>query len=430
MKEIEALLLEWKEEGIPDDLIDRKLDADILERKANVLLGIRRAGKTYCMFQLMKKFDFERVFYINMEDDRIIRPNLRHLTVLVPSIRKLFEVKFPIYLFVDEIQTVDQWEKWARRIAESKKVVLFISGSSSKLSSKEIATSLRGRTNSIYVFPLSFEEFLQFREFTFNRRLIDYSSKKPDLMRLFNEYLKFGGFPEVVLQKEKRIKLKLLKEYFTTIIARDIIERFKIKNTLALETFMKYLLNNFSRYISFSKAANWMKSIGIRVGKATLREYYSYITQSFFINSTSIFSYKIKDVLQYPIKVYVADNGFITALTLGQENLGWLYENLVANELFKRSFLDPKVEIYYWKSGANEVDFVLKEGLRVKELIQVCFDVEDNKTKRRELRGLIKAGEELKCKNLLIITGDYEGEEKVGNRSIKFIPLWKWLLKK
>jgi len=429
MEVLKKLLMEFKERGIPKDLIERDLKIDWMRKKANVFVGIRRAGKTYSVFQSLSRFNFRDVFYINMEDDRIINPNIRHLTELIPTIKETFKTNKQIYLFVDEIQNVEGWEKWAKRIAEDPNIILFISGSSSKLSSFEIPTVLRGRTITNYIFPLSFKEFLKFKNFDYTAKSLSYSSKKPELMRLLNEYLSYGGFPEIVLVEEDTKKLKLLKEYFSTIIARDIIERYKIENILALETFMKYIINNYSRYISFSKAHKWMKSIGIKIGKATLMEYYRYIKQSFFVNHTSIFSYKIKDVLQYPIKIYVADHGFVNALSIKQKNMGHLYEQQVANELFKRAVSDPSVELSYWKNPLHEeVDFVVRKGLNVEQLIQVCYDISYPKTKTREIKALLKASDELKCKNLLVITKDYEKEEVEDGNKIKYIPLWKWLL--
>jgi hypothetical protein len=431
MKEILELLQEWKDTGAPADIINRDLKIAKMEKKANSFVGIRRAGKTYAMFQLAKGIKSKDVFYINMEDDRLVNPNIKHLTALTPTIKENFELKGKqLYLFVDEIQNVDNWERWARRMAERKDVFLFISGSSSKLSSQEIATALRGRTITNYIFPLNFREFLKFKGFYYDAKTIGYSTKRFELKRLFNEYLKYGGFPEVVLAKKKE-KLKLLREYFATIIARDIVERFKIENVTTLESFMKLLLHNYSRFVSFSKAEKWLASMGIKTSKATLIEYFNYIKQSFFIFNTGIFSYKIKERLQYPIKVYVTDNGFIEALTQRfSRNVGWLYENLVAIELFKKCLDNPSNEIYYWKDKqGKEVDFIVKQGLKVKELIQVCYDIEDLEIKKREVQALLKAGKELRCRNLLVVTEDFEGKEKIAGKEIRYVPLWFWLLK-
>ena len=430
MEILKELLFEWREEGIPDDLVERDIAVKTRKGKANTFAGIRRCGKTYVMFQIIKNLHSKNVFYINFEDDRIINPNIKHLSNLLPVIHETFKVKEPLYLFVDEIQVIEHWEKWARRMAENRDIYLFISGSSSKLTSQEIATSLRGRAITNYVFPLDFPEFLNFKGFEYKPSKIEHSPKKSDLKRLLNEYLTFGGFPEIVLEKDEKEKLKLLRDYFSTIIARDLIERYRIDNIPALEAFMKLILNNFSRYLSFSKSENWMRSIGIKTSKSTLIEYFNYIKSCFFTFETRIFSYSIKDRLQYPIKVYIVDNGFATALTPRHDrDFGWFCENLVAIELYRRFVNDPLREIYYWRDLKHrEVDFVMSEGLKVKQLIQVCYDVSDIDTKERELKALVKASNELKCNNLLVITWDYKGEEEFKGKRIKFIPLWKYLL--
>jgi len=428
MEELIRILAEFKERGIPKDLIKRDLKFDWMPKKANVFVGVRRCGKTYSLYQIMSQFNFRDVFYINMEDDRILNPNIGHLISLVPTIRENFDVGEKIYLFVDEIQNIDGWEKWARRIAEIPEIIIFISGSSSKLSSFEISTVLRGRTLTNYIYPLNFKEFLKFKGADYEMNKIEYSSKKPEFLKLFNEYLDYGGFPEIILEKDKTKKLKLLKEYFSTIVSRDIIERYNIDNVLALETFMKYLINNYSRYVSFSKTQKWISSIGVKVGKATLIEYYHYIKQSYFANDISIFSYKIKDKLQYPLKIYITDAGFVTALTIKQQNKGWIYEQLVANTLFKKTMNDPSIELSYWKSDKEEIDFVVRQGLKVKQLIQVCYEIEDYDTKKRELKSILKASKELKCNNLLIITKERDGEGAIDRKKINYVPLWKWFL--
>jgi len=431
MDRVKELIREWKEKGIPEDLIERDLKLEWMEKKANSLIGMRRIGKTYAVFQFIKQLKAKNAFYLNLEDDRIINPNLKHLTDLIPLIKENFDLdKGKIYLFIDEIQNVKGWEKWARRMAEDLEVNLFVLGSSSKLSGREIATSLRGRNLTNYFFPLNLKEFLKFRDFKSDLRNLTFSSERFQFKKLFKEYLTYGGFPEVVLTKEENKKLKLLREYFETILSRDLIERFRIANQTAFEIFMKFIINNFSRYLSFSKTEKWMNSMGIKVSKATLIEYFNYIRQAYFCYDVEIFSYKIKDRLQYPRKIYIADLGFVTALAKkSSSDFGWFYENTVALELIKQTMKNPSKEIFYWRSKKQEVDFVLKQGQQIEQLIQVCYIFDDEKTKHREIDSLINASKELKCRNLLIITKDYEAEEKHCNKNIKFIPLWKWLLK-
>ena len=244
--------------------------------------------------------------------------------------------------------------------------------------------------------------------------------------RQLDEFLTYGGMPEVVLTSEDR-KYEMLQQYYGTVVRRDIVERFKVNNEEGLKALLRLLLN--STQYSISKLYNTMKSLNYEIGKTTLLNYMNYIESSYFIKSVPIFSPKVKDQLQYPRKLYFIDNGFINALsTRLSENMGRSYENVVAVELQRRSS-KRDMEMFYWKDGkGKELDFVVKEGLRVKQLIQVCYDIDDYDTKKREVDGLVKASEVLKCKNLLVITGDYEGVERKKDKRIKFIPLYKWLL--
>jgi len=232
--------------------------------------------------------------------------------------------------------------------------------------------------------------------------------------------------PETVLIDENK-KFELAQSYYSTVIKRDIVERYNIKNEESLKALLKLLLD--SKEYSISKSYNNLKSLGYKIGKSTLQKYISYIENSYFAFSLPIFSYKIKDQMQYPKKIYFIDNAFINSIsTKFLNNFGRLYENIVAVELKRR-----KEEGYYWKSmEKEEVDFVIKKGAKINKLIQVCYDISDPDTKKREIKALLKASKELKCNNLLLINQDYSGEENLEwfgiKRKVKFIPLWKWLI--
>ena len=240
-------------------------------------------------------------------------------------------------------------------------------------------------------------------------------------------YLKEGSFPELVLEDSVVKKKRLIQDYFRTIISRDIGERYRVKKINLLTDFLRLLLN--STYSSINKNVNILKSQGKKVGKETIINYSKYAEEVYFCFFVPIFSYKIKSQEQYPKKVYLVDNAFITNLSLRfSKDYGRLYENSVFLALKRKQVLNPSIEIFYWKSLNEEVDFVIKQG-KVKQLIQVCYNIEDYDTKKRELRALLKASKELKCKNLVVITEDYEAIEKLKGKKIKFVPLWKWLLK-
>ncbi len=427
---IKRLLVEFKEEKVPDDLKDRKVKVDTERKKAALLTGIRRAGKTYRMFQKIKALKKEDVFYINFEDERLLNPTIDDLSQLVPTIKETFDVNEPIYLFMDEVQRIDGWERWARRLAEDDSVYLTISGSSSQLSSREIASSLRGRTLTTHIFPLNFQEFLDFKGIYFEDiSHVKYSKEKPTLRRHFNEYLKYGGLPEIVLEEKEKRKLKILREYFSTIVARDLIERHSIQKVNVLESLMKLLVNNFSRLISFSKTRNWLKSMGLKVSKNTIANYFSYLKSSYFLFDVTIHPRSVKDRLQYPRKVYLIDNGFATSLTERfSSDRGWFFENLTAVTLFRETVSNPQKELHYWKKDGKEVDFVVREGMDTKELIQVCSDL-NVETKERELKNLLAASGELGCNNLTVITDEFDDEEEIDGKKVNFVPLWFKLLR-
>ncbi len=431
-KIIKTILAEWKGKTIPT-IIPREIKLhDYINLKVNkiiVLNGFRRVGKTYILYglanELLNYNSREEVVDINFEDERIPLKT-EFLSSLLPTAEELFNKKIK-YLFLDELHNIPNWSKWLRRIYDNNDIRIFVSGSSSKMSEKEIPTELRGRFLEIKIFPLSFREFLKFKKLDFDFKLLDYSGKERSLiLKALTEYIIFGGLPEIVLIDENK-KFELSQSYYSTVIKRDIVERYKLKNEESLKALIKLLLD--SKEYSISKSYNNLKSLGYGIGKSTLQKYISYIESSYFAFSLPIFSYKIKDQMQYPKKIYFIDNVFINSIsTKFSNNLGRLYENLVAVELKRK-----RKECYYWKNmEKEEVDFVLKNDSKIEQLIQVCYDVSEPDIKKREIRALLKASKDLKCKNLLLVNQNYFGEELLEwfgiKRKVKFIPLWNWLL--
>ncbi len=431
-KIIKTILTEWKGKNIPE-IIPREINLqEYLNLKVNkiiVLNGFRRVGKTYILYDLIKELlksnSREEIVHINFEDERIPLKT-EFLSNLLPTAEEIFNKKIK-YLFLDELHNIPNWSKWLRRIHDDYDINIFVSGSSSRMSEEEIPTELRGRFLEIKIFPLSFREFLKFKRISFDLKILDYSNKeKPIILKYLAEYLTYGGLPEIVLIDENK-KFELAQSYYSTVIKRDIVERYKIKNEESLKALLKLLLD--SKEYSISKSYNNLKSLGYEIGKSTLQKYISYIDKSYFTFNLPIFSYKIKDQMQYPKKVYFIDSSFINSIsTKFLNNLGRLYENTVAVELKRR-----EKESYYWKNvEKEEVDFVIKEGLKINQLIQVCYDITDPDTKKREIKALLKASKDLKCNNLLLINQNYSGEEDLEwfgiKRRVKFIPLWKWLL--
>ncbi len=429
------VLKEWFESE-PLFIVERELDyRDVFQLKECLgIVGIRRAGKTFFMFQIAQSMGGvpkENIIYVNLEDRRLQPLTNRSLDQIYEAFIENFDYDRTemMYLFLDEIQNVPGWERFVRNFYDTNNNIKFIvSGSSSKVLRTELSTLLTGRIVNLEIYPFSFREFLRAKghEKDIEDKLLPYSPKIHEIKRLFREYLEFGGFPEVVLEDKENLKRIISGEYLEGIINRDVISRYPVKNKILLENLVNYLFSCFSSPFSFSKAYRVFKSHGLKVGKQTLIEYFSHLNEVFLFFSIPIFSYKVKDVLKYPVKTYCIDNGFIrAAFPKFSENTGRLAENLVFIDLKRRS---SSSTIYYWKDTRGEVDFVIAEGLNVKQLIQVCWSIDAEETRAKEVKSLLRAIDEFNLEGGLIITGDYDYEETIDGKTISFVSLWKWLL--
>ena len=376
----EPLLQEWLFRSLPQ-VIPRsqpiKLENIGLLGKVLVITGFRRTGKTYLLFdaisRLLKNLPRQKVVYVNFEDERIPIQE-ETLTQLLPQIKSTYG-SLPDYLFLDELQNQLNWSKWLRRVLDSTSIKIVVTGSSSRLSSFEIPTELRGRAWEKTVYPLSFPEFIRFGGTN------------------FNDFLTYGSFPEVVLAPQEK-KIELLQSYFQTVVKREILDRHHLKNEEPLKTVLKLLLNSTS--VTVSKTYNDLKSLGLVIGKTTLNQYFSYFRDSYFTAEASHFSASAKNRLLYPRKLYIIDSGFITALsTRFSQNYGRLLENQIYWHLRQRNS-----DVFYWRNPrtGQEVDFV-QDG----RLYQVCYDLSDPDTLKREIRSLVQAGKKLRITNLSLV---------------------------
>jgi len=430
---VKELFYEFWEKTLPEvrtrELDIGRLDTDLI----NDIVGIRRCGKTYFMFLFIKHLlddenvNKNQILYLNFENRKLHPLKESYFNDIVDFVyaEKLLDRFKKIYLFLDEVQNINGWEKQLRSIYDEfkGKVKIVISGSNASLLKKDYATLLTGRHLTINLYPLSFKEFLNFNNFSVNNKKIFTEREKSLIRKYLTEYIKSGGFPEVVLADE--YKEDILQQYFGDIITRDIISRERIrKDAFLVEEIAAYLINNISNLFSLRKISNFFGSSGNKISVPTLQNYLRFFENAFLFIPIRIFSYKIRERLQHPQKIYCIDAGLISALSSkSSPDWGRLYENTVAVELKRK-----KCEIYYWKDYRyNEVDFVIKKGLKISTLIQVCYDMNKDNYER-ESRALIKCSKELKCKNLLIITDDEEGEFKESGITIKSIPLYKFLL--
>jgi len=403
-KELESLL---KEQYIAREGIKLDLSNNLIK----VIIGPRRAGKSFFSLHALNKKD--KFGYINFDDEKLIETE--DYDEIISVINSLYSN--PKILFLDEIQNLPKWELFVNRL-QRQGFNLVITGSNSHLLSKELATHLTGRHFQVIVLPFSFKEYihLEGKELTTS-----------EIKEKLDAYLVYGGYPEPLI---KKINYKdYLSTLFNSIIFKDIIKRYKIRSAQAIEKLSEQLLSNICNEYSYNSLS---KIAGIK-STHTTENYLTYLEESFIFFSLRRFSFKVKEQISSIKKIYCIDNGFIHARAFSSSpNLGKLYENLVAITL-KKHELEGKLNFYYWKNQQQEeVDFVVKEGIKIKQLIQVCYNLENKDTKSREVRSLLKAGDELKCKNLLVITSEKEGEEEIEwfgiKGKVKFIPLWKWLL--
>ena len=420
----------WKKDldvGIKRDFYLKELEKIISSEQIIVITGARRSGKSFIMKRLAKEMiekgvNKNQILMVNFEDPRFVELNTKLLQQIYEVYLEFLNPKGEIYIFLDEVQEVKEWEKWARMMKDLKKAKIIVSGSNAKLLSRELATLLTGRHLDITVFPLSFKEFLDFNSLYIKDDL-DLIAKEIEVKSLLRKYLELGSFPRVALEKEKE---SLLLSYFDDALNKDLIKRYKIRKAEKLKSLMKFYLSNPSSLITFSSLEKSLK-----ISADTIEKFSDYFETAYLVFFQKRFSFKIKEQEKSPRKTYVIDTGL--ANTIGfrfSQNLGKMAENLVYLELKRKRIINSRLEFFYWKDEQHrEVDFVIKEGLKVNQLIQVCWNLDNVKTKKGEINSLLKAMNEFNLKSGLIITDDKEGEEIIKGKKIIFQPLWKWLLK-
>jgi predicted AAA+ superfamily ATPase len=431
-RDVIEILEDWNfwnrslETGIERSFYLSQLEKLLTTRQIIVVTGARRSGKSFLMRQLAKKLiengvEKNSTLIVNFEDPRFTELNAKNLQEIYEIYLELLSPKKKPYIFLDEIQEVKNWEKFVRSLHELQKAHIIISGSNAKLLSKELSTLLTGRHVDITVFPLSFSEFLNFNNIYLKNRL-DIAGKRIEIKKLLREYIEFGSYPEVVLSK---LKKEILLNYYADVLNKDLIRRYKIRKNEKLETLARFYLTNISHSITFNSIE---KFLGISAD--TVEKFSGYFEDVYLLFFLKRFSYGIKEQEKSPRKVYCIDTGLSNTIGFKfSQNVGKLAENIVLLELKRREARDLNFKVYYWKDVSNrETDFVIKEGTKVTKLIQVCWDIANFETKKREVIGLLKSMEEFQLKEGIIITEDYTAEETINNRKIKFLPLWEWLL--
>jgi hypothetical protein len=414
MKDIfKTLLVEWFDRDLPD-LIERETKVVPSKDTITAIIGPRRVGKTFLMFSivkdLLKKHSREEVVFIDFEDNRLdgIKPD--ELDDLFIAHKELSDKELK-YLFFDEIQQMPQWSKFLRRLNNLGKYVIVVSGSSSKLASNEVATELRGRYKSVLLLPFSFKEFLKYKNFDYDEKTEFSSNKKGVLGKLLDEYLRFGGYPQIVKAGAVEEKRELAKTYFETIFYKDVLDRYAVKNRDIIEMLMNYLVSNNASMFSISSFEKILVANKIKASKKTISLYLKYLEESFFILTAQKFSFSAKIRLMNPKKVYLVDNCFQTFLSTNvTPDKGKLLESLVMQNEKRKN-----LEIYYFKDK-KECDFVSKDGQKILNLLQVTYELTPQNYSR-ETEGLKEAENSLHVKGK-IITYNKQIIDKVDTKSV------------
>ncbi len=403
-----------------------KLIKFLRTNQITTIMGPRRAGKSFIMRQAAASLikdgvDPKDILIVNFEDPRWSELNVQLLENIYQTYREYIVPKGKPYIFLDEVQELPKWEKWVRMMHELSKAKIVVSGSNANLLSRELGTVLTGRHLDLNILPLSFKEYLVFNNMIL-RNSMDMLAKGVEIRGLLRKYFEYGSFPEVVLNEAKK---ETLLNYFEDIIQKDLLRRFRIRKAEGLKSLVKFYFSNPAAHVTFTSIAKFLK-----ISPDSVERFSGYLEQAYALSFLKRFSFKVKEQEKSPRKVYAVDTGLCNAVGFRfSENPGKLAENIVFLELKRRQLDDPQFEIFYWKDGQErEVDFVIKHGLKVNGLIQVCWDTTALKTREREIRSLLKASEEFALNKALVITDDEESEEKIKGTSIKYIPLWKWLL--
>ncbi len=433
-QEILAILEDWNYWSKPfrESFVRSKYEDEVAHKASTdeiiFLKGVRRSGKSTILLNYIETLrdsgvSKEDILFVNLEDPRFAS-NLS--LELLEEIKKTYiyymNPKNKPYIFLDEVQNIDGFEKWLLKEYELQTAHLFATGSNSKLLSREIGSSLSGRYLDIQVSPLSFKEYLAFNQIIIEKPY-DLISKHIEVERHFEEFMLYGGFPKVVLTDDILLKEAELKSYFDSILLRDIVAQYKLENFRILEQLSILLLSSISNLVSITKVKN---RLGVSHDLAS--RYMEYLENTFMIDYVPLFDWSLQKQFVNPKKIYSIDTGLSKRVSFEVgKRVGDMLENIVYLELKRRYS-----EIYYFKTSQGfEVDFLIKEYKDITHLIQVSQTLIDEKTKKRELRSLVKASDELdhlESVELLLLTMDESYTEPIDGKRVEVVNILEWLL--
>jgi predicted AAA+ superfamily ATPase len=419
------LIADFHHTWVGPELVHRKLQVPVVSGKVISVIGPRRSGKTSVLLDLIKTLrvsvGIENIVYINFEDERLTM-DASGFQALLDAYQQLYPDAglSNVYWFFDEIQEITGWEKFIRRMQDTVSPHIFITGSSAKLLGREIATSLRGRTLAYSLYPLSFAEFLDFREEMPVGSEIHSSKTRNRLVAAFDQFMIQGGYPETV-SVSPDLRLRIHQSYLNIMIYRDVIERYAIKNTLVAKDLLKRLVRNSSQIFSVNKYYNELKSRNISVSKDLLYHLVDHLAEAFIIGELPKWDPSLIKQQKALKKIYAVDNGLVSAtLFLGTGDYGYLLESLVFQELIKKDY-----QVHYFQNG-GECDFVATKDSKL-DLIQVCYEMNEG-NRHREVKGLVSACRRFGHPTGTILTHHQEDTFEVNGFTLTLVPVWKWAL--
>lgn len=415
---LKQIMIDQKEIYLNNPLITREYP---LENNVNYcFVGIRRTGKSYMMYQQIKQLEADgvpmsQIVYVNFEDERLLEMTSDDLNTILEIGLEISGTDVKPYLFLDEIQNVNDWEKFVRRIADMK-YRINITGSNSKMLSSEIASTLGGRFVIMNIYPYSFSEYLNANHMEKDYLDVISTKDRADVLSKYNEYVTYGAFPELVQIRNKRA---FLNSIYQTVYLGDIITRNKITNDFAIRLILKKIAESVTKPLSFSRLTNILKSAGTSIGKQTVINYVGYMTDSYLLFTLQNYAAKLVEKETSP-KYYFMDTGLLRLVLLDCKSAQ--LENLVAIELIRRYGTE---NVYFFENNV-EIDFYVPSE---KLAIQVSMQVLDNMdTKERETRAFVKLNNFIPDSKCILITNSEEATLNCEGIDIDVVPIWKWLL--
>ena len=426
---IKSIILDFQdmrlETGVP-----RHLPVETVQGKATVYIGVRRSGKSTFLFQRIQQLldggvSRQNILYLNFFDDRLHHLRQDNIGLIAEAYYSIYPEKKNVeivYCFFDEVQAIPGWEPFVDRLMRTETCEIYLTGSSARMLSKEIATQMRGRALSWELFPFSFREFLDFKgvesdgAFSTKQRLF--------VQKAFETYWETGGFPEVA-GLSRALRIKIHQEYFQAILFRDLVERHDVSHPKAVTDLAHWLVDNTASLYSINRLTGYLKSLGHRAPKSAVSDYLAWFEDAYFLFSVRLFDASLARSNANSKKVYCVDHALVTSVSSGiLINAGHLLENLVFVAI-RRHY--PEVYYYRTKTG-REVDFIVPVRRGVYALIQVCESLADPQTRKRETTALGEAMTELGLQTGILVTRNETEQIAVEGGAIEVVPAWRFLL--